>query len=146
VFSSATVANPAQLTRQLTGLEVITIDKNSAPRGRRHLVFLNPMLGPARAAIILLKAALEKGLRTIVYTQSRKLTELIALWAGNESGAFAKRISAYRAGLLSEERRDIEARLASGDLLAVITTSALELGIDIGDLDLCLLVGYPIRP
>jgi DEAD/DEAH box helicase domain-containing protein len=143
VFSSATVANPAQLTRQLTGLEVITIDKNSAPRGRRHLVFLNPMLGPARAAIVLLKAALEKGLRTIVYTQSRKLTELIALWAANESEAFAERISAYRAGLLPEERRDIEARLASGDLLAVITTSALELGIDIGDLDLCLLVGYP---
>ncbi len=143
VFSSATVANPAQLARQLTGLEVITIDKSSAPRGRRHLVFLNPMLGPARAAIVLLKAALEKGLRTIVYTQSRKLTELIALWAGNESEAFAERISAYRAGLLPEERRDIEARLASGDLLAVITTSALELGIDIGDLDLCLLVGYP---
>jgi DEAD/DEAH box helicase domain-containing protein len=143
VFSSATVANPAQLTRQLTGLEVTTIDKSSAPRGRRHLVFLNPMLGPARAAIVLLKTALEKGLRTIVYTQSRKLTELIALWVQNESGAFAERISAYRAGLLPEERRDIEARLASGDLLAVITTSALELGIDIGDLDLCLLVGYP---
>jgi DEAD/DEAH box helicase domain-containing protein len=143
VFSSATVANPAQLTRQLTGLEVITIDKSSAPRGRRYLVFLNPMLGPARAAIVLLKAALEKGLRTIVYTQSRKMTELIALWARNESGAFAERISAYRAGLLPAERRDIEARLASGDLLAVITTSALELGIDIGDLDLCLLVGYP---
>ena len=143
VFSSATVANPAQLTQQLTGLEVITIDKSSAPRGRRHLVFLNPILGAARAAIVLLKSALEKGLRTIVYTQSRKLTELIALWARDESGDFAERISAYRAGLLPEERRDIEARLASGDLLAVITTSALELGIDIGDLDLCLLVGYP---
>jgi DEAD/DEAH box helicase domain-containing protein len=143
VFSSATVANPAQLTQQLTGLKVKTIDKSSAPRGRRQLVFLNPDLGPARAAIVLLKAALEKGLRTIVYTQSRKLTELIAIWARNESGALAERISAYRAGLLPEERREIEARLASGDLLAVITTSALELGIDIGDLDLCLLVGYP---
>jgi len=143
VFSSATVANPAQLTRQLAGLEVKTIDKSSAPRGRRHLVFFNPVLGPARTAIVLLKAALEKGLRTIVYTQSRKLTELIAIWASNESGSFAERISAYRAGLLPEERREIEARLASGDLLAVITTSALELGIDIGDLDLCLLVGYP---
>ncbi len=143
VFSSATVANPAQLTRQLAGLEVKTIDKNSAPRGRRHLVFFNPVLGPARTAIVLLKAALEKGLRTIVYTQSRKLTELIAIWAGNESGSLSERISAYRAGLLPEERREIEARLASGDLLAVITTSALELGIDIGDLDLCLLVGYP---
>jgi DEAD/DEAH box helicase domain-containing protein len=65
------------------------------------------------------------------------------MWAGSESGAFADRISAYRAGLLPQERRDIEARLFNGDLLAVITTSALELGIDIGDLDLCLLVGYP---
>ena len=143
VFSSATVANPAQLAHQLTGLRVETIEKSGAPRGRRHLVFLNPVLGPARASIHLLKIALENELRTIVYTQSRKLTELIAMWAGSESGAFADRISAYRAGLLPQERRDIEARLSSGDLLAVITTSALELGIDIGDLDLCLLVGYP---
>ncbi|MGW8301045.1 MAG: DEAD/DEAH box helicase [Desulfobacterales bacterium] len=143
IFSSATVANPAQLAHQLTGLEVEVIEKSGAPRGRRHLVFFNPLLGPARAATLLLKAALENGLRTIVYTQSRKLTELIAMWAGSESGAFADRISAYRAGLLPQERRDIETRLSSGDLLAVITTSALELGIDIGDLDLCLLVGYP---
>ena len=143
VFSSATVANPAQLTEQLTGLTVKTIDKSGAPRGRKQLVFLNPDTGPAQAAIVLLKAALEKNLRTIVYTQSRKLTELIAIWARNESGALAARIRAYRAGLLPEERRQIEAQLASGDLLAVITTSALELGIDIGDLDLCLLVGYP---
>ena len=143
IFSSATVANPAQLAHQLTGLRVKTIDRSGAPRGRRHLVFLNPMLGPARATTHLLKTALENGLRTIVYTQSRKLTELIAMWAGSESGAFADRISAYRAGLLPQERRDIETRLSSGDLLAVITTSALELGIDIGDLDLCLLVGYP---
>jgi DEAD/DEAH box helicase domain-containing protein len=143
IFSSATVANPAQLARQLTGLRVETINESGAPRGQRQLVFLNPVLGPARASIHLLKAALRNGLRTIVYTQSRKLTELIAMWAGSESGTFADRISAYRAGLLPQERRDIEARLASGDLLAVITTSALELGIDIGDLDLCLLVGYP---
>ena len=143
IFSSATVANPAQLAHQLTGLRVKTIDESGAPRGRRHLVFLNPMLGPARATILLLKIALQNELRTIVYTRSRKLTELIAIWAAGESGDFADRISAYRAGLLPQERRDIEARLSSGDLLAVITTSALELGIDIGDLDLCLLVGYP---
>ncbi len=143
VFSSATVANPAQLAQQLTGLNVDVVDKSSAPQGRRHVLFLNPTLGPARTAILLLQIALKKNLRTIVYTQSRKLTELMAMWAGSESGPFAGRISAYRAGLLPQERRDIEARLASGDLLAVITTSALELGIDIGDLDLCLLVGYP---
>ncbi len=143
VFSSATVANPAQLAQQFTGLNVAVISQNSAPQGQRHLLFLNPALGPARTAILLLQSALQHNLRTIVYTQSRKLTELIAVWAGHESGPFVDRISAYRAGLLPQERRDIERRLASGDLLAVISTSALELGIDIGDLDLCLLVGYP---
>jgi len=143
IFCSATVSNPAQLTEQLTGLKVDTITKSGAPIGRKHVVFINPIQGPAQTAILLLKAALHRGLRTIVYTQSRKLAELIAIWAGSQSGAFADRISAYRAGFLPEERREIEARLAKGDLLAVISTSALELGIDIGDLDLCLLVGYP---
>jgi DEAD/DEAH box helicase domain-containing protein len=143
LFSSATVANPAQLAQELTGLEVETVAKSGAPQGRRHVVFMESIDSPARTAILLLKAALHRGLRTIVYTQSRKMAELIAIWAGSQAGEFADRISAYRAGFLPEERRDIEAKLASGELLAVITTSALELGIDIGDLDLCLLVGYP---
>ncbi|MFH2218890.1 MAG: DEAD/DEAH box helicase [Pseudomonadota bacterium] len=143
VFCSATVSNPSVLTEQLTGLKVESITRSGAPQGRQHLVFVNPVAGPAHTAILLLKAALHRGLRTIVYTQSRKLTELIAIWAGNESGPYAGRISAYRAGFLPEERREIEARMANGDLLAVISTSALELGIDIGDLDLCILVGYP---
>ncbi|MGD8261418.1 MAG: DEAD/DEAH box helicase [Desulfobacterales bacterium] len=143
VFSSATVANPAQLAEQLTGLHVNAVTVSGAPRGNRHLLFINPEASPAQTAILLLKAALHRNLRTIVYTQSRKLTELIALWAGNKSGEFANRISAYRAGFLAEERRAIEAQLLRGELLAVISTSALELGIDIGDLDLCILVGYP---
>ena len=143
VFCSATVSNPAQLAEQLTGLKVDTITKSGAPLGRKHVVFINPVQGPAQTAILLLKAALHRKLRTIVYAQSRKLTELIAIWAGSQSGPYAQRISAYRAGFLPEERREIEAKLAKGDLLAVISTSALELGIDIGDLDLCLLVGYP---
>ncbi|WP_373500471.1 DEAD/DEAH box helicase [Desulfococcus sp.] len=143
VFSSATVANPAELAAELTGLDVAPITISGAPQGKKHLIFVDPNQGPARTAILLLKAALHRNLRTIVYAQSRKLTELIALWAGSRAGAFADRISPYRAGFLPEERREIEARLAGGDLLAVISTSALELGIDIGDLDLCLLVGYP---
>jgi len=143
VFCSATVSNPAQLAEQLTGLKVDTITKSGAPVGKKHVVFINPIQGPAQTAILLLKAALHRELRTIVYAQSRKLTELIAIWAGSQSGPYAQRISAYRAGFLPEERREIEAKLAKGDLLAVISTSALELGIDIGDLDLCLLVGYP---
>ena len=143
VFCSATVSNPAQLAQQLTGLKVDTITKSGAPLGKKHVVFINPLQSPAQTAILLLKAALHRELRTIVYAQSRKLTELIAIWAGSQSGPYAQRISAYRAGFLPEERREIEAKLAKGDLLAVISTSALELGIDIGDLDLCLLVGYP---
>ncbi|MDP2647408.1 MAG: DEAD/DEAH box helicase [Desulfobacterales bacterium] len=143
VFSSATVANPAQLAEELTGVKVTAITASGAPQGRRHLIFIDPVDGPAQTAILLLKAALHRNLRTIVYTQSRKLAELIALWAGSRAGPYSSKISAYRSGFLAEERREIEARLARGDLLAVISTSALELGIDIGDLDLCLLVGYP---
>jgi DEAD/DEAH box helicase domain-containing protein len=143
IFSSATVSNPGRLAGQLTGLNVAEITESGAPRGKRHIIFINPASGPAQTAILLLKAALHRNLRTIVYTQSRKMTELIAIWAGDRSGGLADRISAYRAGFLPEERREIESRLAKGELLAVISTSALELGIDIGDLDLCLLVGYP---
>ena len=143
VFSSATIGNPGQLSQQLSGLEVDTVAKSGAPQGPRHLVFINPETGPARAATLLLKAALKRKLRTIIYTQSRKMTELIALWASEAAGEHAAKISAYRAGFLPAERRQIEAKLSSGELLAVISTSALELGIDIGDLDLCILVGYP---
>ncbi len=143
IFSSATVANPEELATQLTGLEVTTVTESGAPQGRRHFLFLNPYEGAAQAAILLLQAALHRGLRTIVYTQSRKITELISLWAQQRSGPFKERISAYRSGFLPEERRDIEARMTSGELLAVVSTSALELGIDIGALDICILVGYP---
>jgi DEAD/DEAH box helicase domain-containing protein len=143
IFSSATISNPSELSEALTGLEVRTESESGAPRGKRHFIFLNPAGSPAAAAIQLLKASLHRKLRTIVYTQSRKMSELIALWAGSQKGKYAGKISAYRAGFLPEERRTIEKQLTSGDLLSVVSTSALELGIDIGDLDLCLLVGYP---
>ncbi len=143
VFCSATVGNPAQLCELLTDLKPEAVTESGAPAGGRHMVFLNPEDSPATAAIQLLQAALARGLRTIVYAQSRRMTELIALWASEKSGQYKDKISAYRAGFLPEERREIEGRMASGELLAVISTSALELGIDIGGLDLCILVGYP---
>ncbi|MCJ7772809.1 MAG: DEAD/DEAH box helicase, partial [Desulfobacterales bacterium] len=143
IFCSATVGNPSKLAEQLIGFQVKEISKSSAPRGKRHIIYYDPVDSPAQSAILLLKAALHRSLKTIVYTQSRKMTELIALWAANKSGKFSKRISAYRAGFLPEERREIESRRVGGDLLAVISTSALELGIDVGGLDLCILVGYP---
>ena len=142
-FCSATVGNPAELAARLTGAEPLPVLESGAPQGKRHYVFMNPLESPAAVAIKLLKSALSRNLRTIVYCQSRRMTELVSLWASEQSGPYAGRISAYRAGFLPEERRAIEARMASGELLAVISTSALELGIDIGTLDLCILVGYP---
>ena len=143
IFSSATVGNPAELCHDLTGLEVNAITKSGAASGKRNYIFFNPVVSPYSAAIQLLKAGLARGLRTIVYTQSRKMTELIAMWVNEKAGEYKDRISAYRAGFLPEERREIEQKMSSGELLAVISTSALELGIDIGGLDLCILVGYP---
>lgn len=143
VFCSATVGNPGELCNLLTGREVHEIRETGAAQGERNMVFLNPYDGPAQAAIMLLQSALAREMRTIVYCQSRKLTELISLWAAERSGQYKNRISAYRAGFLPEERREVEQRMAQGDLLAVISTSALELGIDIGGLDLCIMVGYP---
>lgn len=142
-FCSATVGNPAELAGQLTGSMPEAVLESGAPQGRRHYLFMNPLESPSSVAIKLLRSALNRNLRTIVYCQSRRMTELVSLWASDHSGEYAKRISAYRAGFLPEERRDIEARMNSGELLAVISTSALELGIDIGGLDLCILVGYP---
>lgn len=163
IFCTATVGNPAELAANLAGSSLKqaadsfapspplclssgapqAFTQSGAPQGARHFVFINPVASPATAAIDLLKAALARNLRTIVYCRSRRMTELISLWASQGAGTWAARISAYRAGFLPEERRDIEARMHSGNLLAVISTSALELGIDIGGLDLCILVGYP---
>ncbi|MCF6247033.1 MAG: DEAD/DEAH box helicase [Desulfobacula sp.] len=143
IFCSATIANPASLAHKLTGLFVQVVDESGSPSGKKHVILMRGLEGSAQTAIALIHAAVHRNLRTIVYTQSRKITELIAIWASQKAVKFSDRISAYRAGFLPEERREIERKLSSGELLAVISTSALELGIDIGNLDLCVLVGYP---
>lgn len=143
VLSSATVGNPGQLAYDLLSREVEVVSESGAPRGTRHFIFFNPLDSAAFAASQLLEAALKRGLRTIVYTQARKMTELIFIWTHERLGYLKEKLTSYRAGFLPEERREIEARLTSGDLLGVVSTSALELGIDIGSLDICILVGYP---
>jgi DEAD/DEAH box helicase domain-containing protein len=143
VMASATIGNPGELGRKLVDRDITVITETGAPRSERHMIFLNPWDSAASAACQLLEAALKRGLRTIVYTQSRKMTELITVWTRPRLGQLAGKLSSYRAGFLPEERREIERRLADGELLGVISTSALELGIDIGDLDICILVGYP---
>jgi DEAD/DEAH box helicase domain-containing protein len=143
LLSSATVGNPGELADDLLGAEATVITETGAPRGKRHFVFIDPHESAAFAASQLLEAALKRGLRTIVYTQSRKMTELVSLWTQGRLGDQASKLAAYRAGFLPDDRREIEAKLSSGELLGVVSTSALELGIDIGALDLCILVGYP---
>jgi DEAD/DEAH box helicase domain-containing protein len=143
ILSSATVANPDELARDLLGNEATVISESGAPRAKRNFVFINPLDSAATAASQLLEASLKRGLRTIVYTQSRKLTELVSIWTQQRLGKLSSKLTSYRAGYLPEERREIESRLSDGSLLGVIATSALELGIDIGDLDICILVGYP---
>ena len=143
IFCSATIANPGQLASELTGLPVTVVDEQGAPCGKKDILMMKGIEGAAQTAITLIHAAVYRNLATIVYTQSRKITELIAVWAGQRAKSMADKICAYRAGFLPEERREIEQKLAKGELRCVVSTSALELGIDIGNLDLCILVGYP---
>jgi DEAD/DEAH box helicase domain-containing protein len=143
VLSSATVGNPGELARNLTGLEFETVTVSGAPSAGKHFVFINPDASPAVTGARIFVQALKDGLRSIAFTQSRRLTELMHRWAMQMAPGLGRKLSSYRAGFLPEERRNIEKKLWSGELLGVISTSALELGLDIGALDVCLLVGYP---
>ncbi len=143
ILSSATVQNPRELGRNLTGKEVTVVSKSGAPKSGQHFIFLNPLSSTNVLASRLFIQCLESRLRTIVFTQSRKATELINMWSGQMAPSLKGLISSYRAGFLPGERRLIEKRLARGEMLGVISTSALEMGIDIGHLDVCILAGYP---
>ncbi len=140
---SATIAEPAEFIKNLTNLEIELITESGAPRSGRHVLFLNPPAGAAVTASQIFSQAIRQNLATICFTQGRKITELIHLWALRQVPDLRRYITSYRAGFLPEERREIETSLASGKMRGVISTSALEMGIDIGGLDVCILVGYP---
>ncbi|MBI4495841.1 MAG: DEAD/DEAH box helicase [Deltaproteobacteria bacterium] len=143
IACSATIANPQAFAARLTGAPFEAVEESGAPRAGRHFLFLNPAASPYALAARLFLDCLEAGFRTLVFTQARKITELLHAWVLRDRPDLRDKISSYRAGFLPEERREIEARLVSGELQGVISTSALELGIDIGGLDACILVGYP---
>jgi DEAD/DEAH box helicase domain-containing protein len=143
IAASATIANPGSLAEDLTGLSFSVIDNSGAPSAGKHFYFMNPIESPYTLATRLFVQSMRAGNRTIVFTKARKITELIYSWALSYSPELREKISPYRAGFLPEERREIEARLFSGELLGVVSTSALELGVDIGGLDCCILCGYP---
>ena len=143
ILLSATVSNPQEFGQSLIGEKIEVVDSTGAPRSGQHFLFMNPEASPNFSAAKLFQHCMETGFRTIAFTQSRKVTELIHVWVSQLSPTLRNKVSSYRAGFMPEERRTIEKRLAKGDLLGVVSTSALEMGIDIGYLDICILVGYP---
>jgi len=143
ILLSATISNPRAFGAKLIEEQLEVVRSTGNPRAGQHVVFLNPEESPNFYSAKLFVECIRNGFRTIVFTQARKVTELIHLWVSQLSPEFRKKISSYRAGFMPSERRGIEKRLANGSLMGVISTSALEMGIDIGFLDICLLVGYP---
>jgi DEAD/DEAH box helicase domain-containing protein len=143
IASSATAVNAGQFAADLTGREFHWISDSGAPREGRHLLLVRPDGSPYTAALRLFVRCLDAGLKTIVFTKARRITELLYSWLRRQEPELASRVASYRAGFLPEERRDVERALFTGTLDGVISTSALEMGIDVGGLDACILVGYP---
>ncbi len=157
LLASATIANPVDLAERLTGLEDIgLIEQDGSPTPHRQIAMWNPPLvdetiGSRRSALgeaaELLAKLVRDGARCICFMKSRKGVELLARLLSEDlertNPDLAERVAPYRAGYTSQQRRALEARLMSGDLRAVITTDALELGIDIGELDAAVVVTFP---
>jgi DEAD/DEAH box helicase domain-containing protein len=153
LLASATIANPDRLARSLLGLDVAVVGDDAAPRAERTIALWNPALLDEelgiRASALgdaarLMADLVERGLRTLCFAKSRKSAELIHKFAVDRLGReWRDRLSPYRAGYTPAQRRDIERRLASGELLGVSATDALELGIDIGLLDCVISTGFP---
>jgi DEAD/DEAH box helicase domain-containing protein len=151
VLASATVSNPGELGAALLGDPVAVVGDDGAPRAERTIVLWNPPLldaelglrGSALAEAAKLQALfVERGLRTLTFAKSRKAAELIHRFTADRLGD-DRHLSPYRAGYTPQQRRDIERRLAEGELLGVSATNALELGIDVGLLDVVVSVGFP---
>ena len=157
LLASATIANPGELAERLVGQPVALVDSDAAPRAGRRIVIWNPPLIEERTqrrrsalseGAELLADLVSEGMRTICFLRSRKGIELIQRFARirlEERGQadLAARIAPYRAGYTPQQRRQIEAQLAAGELLGVVATDALELGIDIGELDAAICVTFP---
>ncbi len=157
LLASATIANPVELAERLTGLEDIgLIERDGSPTPRRQIAMWNPPLvdeaiGARRSALGEAAEALARlvrdGARCICFMKSRKGVELLAKMVREDiertDPDLAERVAPYRAGYTPQQRRALEARLTSGELRAVITTDALELGIDIGQLDAAIVVTFP---
>ena len=152
---SATIANPKELFEELVEEEACLINENGAPRGEKHFIFYNPPvvnkeLGIRRSAIKevskITKKFFSAGVQTIVFARSRLRVEILLTYLKDVMKSVKKptdRIRGYRGGYLPKQRREIEKGLRNGSIQCVVSTNALELGIDIGQLSLSVMAGYP---
>jgi DEAD/DEAH box helicase domain-containing protein len=157
LLTSATIANPVELAERLTGLEdVRLIDEDGSPAPQRRIAMWNPpltdeALGTRRSALAeaaeILARLVRDGARTICFMKSRKGVEVLSRLVKQDLEGthpeLAELVAPYRAGYTPQQRRELESRLTAGELRAVITTDALELGIDIGELDAAVVVTFP---
>jgi DEAD/DEAH box helicase domain-containing protein len=157
ILCSATIGNPRELAEALIGLPVTLVDKNGAPRGEKRIILYNPPLvdavqGIRRSAVTESRrwmiALLRAGIKTILFAHSRIKTEVAAAYVNEDlANIFTDnshiRVEPYRGGLLPNERREIEKGLRDGTIQGVVSTNALELGIDIGGLDASVVAGFP---
>src|SRR3954464_3425521 len=154
ICTSATISNPLELAENLTEKPMRLIDDNGAPSGVKHFLFYNPPivnkpLNIRRSATLEVRKIagelLKNKIQTIVFARSRVRVEIILTYlqelVKNQLGP--KSIMGYRGGYLPTERRKIEKGLRSGDIYGVVSTNALELGVDIGQLQVCIMTGYP---
>jgi len=153
ICCSATIANPQEHAQNLAGLPFEAVVEDGSPHGEKYFTFWNPpLIDEAKTgrrssnseAAFLLKELVQKEIRSLVFASTRKLTELIYIYTQEQlPPSLRDKISPYRAGYLPEDRRRIEHQFFEGELLGLVATTALELGINIGDLDATVLTGYP---
>ncbi|MFC7370572.1 DEAD/DEAH box helicase [Fictibacillus iocasae] len=154
ICTSATIANPKELAEELTGSPMTLINNNGAPAGKKHFIFYNPPvvnkpLNVRKSATLearnLAALFLKNHIQTIVFARSRVRVEILLTYlqelVKKEFGM--KSIQGYRGGYLPKQRRVIEKGLRNGEIMGVVSTNALELGVDIGQLHACILTGYP---
>ena len=148
ICCSATIANPKELAEALTGEPFELVSENGAPSGEKYVVFYNPpvvnrALGIRRGYLgetrRIARELLDRGQQTLVFANSRLATELLLTYLKDDHAG----VRGYRGGYLPKERREIEHKLRNGEIRAVVSTNALELGIDIGSLDAVVMAGYP---
>ncbi|MEW6723654.1 MAG: DEAD/DEAH box helicase [Bacillota bacterium] len=152
ICCSATIANPLELATAIIGDTAVLVDRSGAPRGQRHIALYNPSVvneplgirqSSRLAATSLARRLLANSIQTIVFARSRIAAEVIVTYLKQHLPRLAHRIRGYRGGYLPRQRREIEAGLRDGQVLGVVSTNALELGIDIGQLQSCIICGFP---